>query len=199
MEPETPVVLGEQELPIYKIDLRCHARGVHYVLDMNESIALSLQSEWENRFGNSSAIGVGGVVETTARVLGGNVMIQELTRQIWVSSSPIELPISLLFDAENSAYDDVYRPIVNIQSLITPIDRGNGVLTPPGPRLNSLEYAVSIRVGKLYYIPDGIITSASNTFNTQLDRFGYPISGQLDLTIRTSVVYSNNDYANMIS
>lgn len=192
--PERMITGGSN--PNYKVHLMCAARSLDITADMPEQVAVAIASEWENRFGTSTALGAAGMLpggDTAIRATGGNFMVQELTRQIWVSSSPVEFPLTLIFDAEESAYNDVYKPVTKLMELNLPIKQG-AILIPPGPRLNNMEYAVVLRIGRMYFIPDGILVSVNGTFDTRLDEDGFPIAGQVDLTVRTSLVYSNVEW-----
>lgn len=187
------LVLGNDN-PLYKIHLICLGRGIDMAVDMPESFSIAMQSEWENRFGANPL----GVVGDALRTAGGNVMVQELTRQVWVSNAPTEIPLQLIFDAEASAYLDVYQPMMRLLEFNVPFKEGP-ILTAPGPHLGNMANAVSIRVGRLLFIPDGIATSVQAQFDTRLDASGFPIGGQIDMTIRTSQVYSNEEWRAAIS
>lgn len=184
------MVLGNDN-PLYKVHIKCDARKIDMAVDMPETFTIAMQSEWEARFGGGQ--GPLDAVNAVARPIGGNVLLQEFTKQVWVSSSPIEIPIQLIFDAESSAYNDVYYPMKKLLELTVPWKNGP-LLTAPGPDIHGDRFAVSVRVGKLLFIPDGIATSVQAQFDTRLDSSGFPIGGQIDMTIRTSQVYSNVEW-----
>ena len=182
--------------PAYMVFIQCPTAGLEVVCDMPETTMLAIQSDWEQRMNGGLFSNIlGGVVGVT----GISPASQEWnTRQMWVSTSPIEFSLQLQFDAYSSAYNDVFRPMTALIQLAAPENIGD-ILFPPGPsRVFKDRNAITLSLGKMLTITDGILTAAQGTFDTRMTAEGYPIAGELELTIRTSVVYSRNDIAKMV-
>jgi hypothetical protein len=208
----------------YYIDITCTAAAITIVCDMPENLSLGISSSWDSAMPYALAGlidqipgGIGGaiVAATTfgARVAGKafNVQSQALSYQVWMGSDPIEIPLELQFDVKSDAKQDVWLPIAYLISLSMPRNQGSavstalgGVLLPPGPALGEnggkvgLGYGVNIRIGRIALFQDCIITGAEPNFSLLLDPDGYPIAGQVNLTIKTSYVYGNVDLLNAL-
>lgn len=190
--------------------------GLIVITDMPEQTMMAVQSSWEQRL--PSDIGafagkipvVGGAVEKALRASGINPTFQIGTYQTWQSSSPMEFPLTLLFDAKSDAKKEVYDPINSLVTYGLPstnatgaagsitnsvLSLGGNVLFAPGPNnINREKYSVKLRIGRLLYIPDGIMVNCQGAFDSRLDKNGYPIAGQVEISIRTGMVYSRSDW-----
>lgn len=177
------------------------------IADIPEESLLAVSSQWEQRMSADAAslLGnipvAGGVASSVLRTSGLNPIFQPATQQVWQGSSPLEFPISLIFDAKKDAKKEVYDPIIALTTYGMPSTKGSVVspfgtiLYAPGPNnINRDKYAVKLRVGRLYYIADGIMVSCNGSFATRFTKDGYPIAGRVDLVIRTSVVYTRSDW-----
>lgn len=205
--------------PAYWVLIKSNANGRPFevLLDMPEQISTSASSEWESRlpynlFQNLlSELPLGGLISQGAYAAGLNNIYQDLSYQMWTDSSPIEINMSLLLDAEDNAYKDVWVPLMILSGAVLPIggdanNTGSGggllgmldrnLLRPPGP-LNgdpNSEGAVHLHIGKQMYFLDCIMTTGTPQWDSRLASDGYPIAGQLDVTFRTSKIYGRNDW-----
>lgn len=178
--------------PVYKTLITVADAGLQIVCDTPEQLAWAVQSTWESRLpGLASALQ--GVRDSTAGVLGLGMIHKEETRQVWQGTSPLEVSFTLLFDAKNNAKADVYDPIMALVCMALP-EEHSGVLFPPGPTRLTKKNAIKLQVGTYFSMDDGLMTSVQPTLETRLDSTGFPISGQVELTIRASVTYSRADY-----
>lgn len=186
--------------PDYWMQLSCNSQGVDIIANAPEQIVLSVASSWESRMPSSlqDIPGVaGGAIGLGANALNMNVAVQWLTHQSWISSTPIEITLTLLFDAQTDAYVDVVEPMKKLQKLVLPYRRSpdSQILMPPGPAAISAdqdEARTSLRIGRMLYLPSVIVVSANNTYDTRLNG-GYPISGQTELTVRSIVMPTRED------
>jgi len=183
--------------PAYLVAISCPTEGLEVICDLPEQIVMAMQSDWEARMPPGlESLRDNAIVNT----IGVAPMSQEWsTRQMWVNSSPQEFSLTLLFDANSDAYKDVFLPAMSLYRLTAPVAYGD-LLLPPGPsRIDKKKNAVTIAIGKMIRIEDAILVSAQPSFDTRLDIQGYPIACEIELTIRTAVVYSRTNIDTMIS
>lgn len=77
------------------------------------------------------------IIGQLARALGVNLTTQAMTVQVWQGSSDINFQIPIVFQAEQDAYQDVIKPILDLLKLTVPIDNANGgLLETPGPHID---------------------------------------------------------------
>lgn len=200
--------VAKTENPFYLVDITCPNHGFGIQVDMPEQLSLAVSSEWESRLPSSlaeawSAIAPagGGLVSGVTNALGANPIFKALSFQMWAGTSPIEIPLTVLFDAENSALKDVYEPIAMLQSLAMPVEASMGILSPPGPDVGLFSssdsgYGIHVKIGRMMMFLNCILVSANAIFDARLDSRGFPISGQIDLVFRTAYVYGRGDWLN---
>lgn len=191
--------------------------GLVVITDMPEQVMQAVSSSWEQRLpsdigdlmGKLPVVGPG--IQKAFQASGINPTFQIGTYQTWQSSSPMEFPLTLLFDAKSDAKKEVYDPINALTTYAQPstnatgaasgsllntlLSLGGNVLFAPGPNnINRDKYSVKLRVGRLYYIADGILVNLQGSFDSKLDKKGYPIAGQVEISVRTGMVYSRSDW-----
>lgn len=189
----------------YLIDIVCPGHGFGVQVDMPEQIALAVSSEWESRLPSAlsemwsafSPLG-GGIGKGLSNALGADPHLKSLSFQMWAGTTPIEIPMTILFDAERSALKEVYEPIVGLQSLTLPVGDGE-MLWAPGPDVGIFSnqnagYGVHVKIGRWMMFLNCIVVSANAVFDARVDNRGYPIAGQIDLVFRTPYVYGRSDW-----
>jgi len=188
--------------PDYYIQVSCPGHNFDVITEMPEQLTSGVQSDWESRLPYrladlfSQIPIVGDLADKAAAATGYSPELQELSFQTWMGTSPIEIPLQLHFDHYESPYRDVYQPIMLLKSAAFPINDGL-LLQPPGPvRAGSGGYGVNVKLGRMILFQNCIIVSANETLETRLGEDGYPISGDLELTLRTSMVYGHRDFLN---
>ncbi|QXV74096.1 hypothetical protein [Rhizobium phage RHEph12] len=188
--------------PDYWVHITAPGRGFEIVAEMPEETTTAVGSEWEARL--PSSIGdlpaVGGFLAAGGKLIGTNAVLQGLTKQVWVNSSPVEIPISLQFDMYKDALEDVYRPMRSLELLVMPNMGPGGLLYAPGPTGFASEFfggslSCNLTIGKLMTIPNVIAVNVSSTFASRLDARGYPTSGRSDITFRTDRTYTADEWA----
>lgn len=184
--------------PDYLLRLVCEEQDVDVLANIPEQFMMSVTSSWENRLPSSlqDVRGVSGsIIGGAANFANLNVTFQWLTQQTWISSSPIELNLTLQFDALTSAYDDVVAPMKKLQKLVLPYRKFPEIdlLMPPGPSAADPNKAKTyLRIGRLAYFHNVIVVSVNNTYDTRYNK-GYPISGQSEVVVRTIVMPTRED------
>lgn len=211
--PVSIINYSKSENPIYRVELVCEGHNIGMQMDMPEQLVLGVSSEFESRLTTSIA-GVlnsvtGGAAENMANLMGAVSHLQALSFQMWVGTTPIEIPLTFLFDAEEDANFEVYQPIAQLQSIALPVNgTGTGLssmLHPPGPRyglsskmgafgLNTTGYGIDVKFGRMMLFKDCILVSATATYDSRLDSKGFPMSGQVECTFRTPLVYGRTDW-----
>lgn len=194
----------------YKITISCPGHGIDIICDMPEQITMATQSDWESLMNYSLAGALDAAIGGSGKLIAGlasagskafNAQLQALSFQVWMGTSPIEFPLQIQFNAKKSALNDVYKPMGMLGAMVLPINKGGGVLFPPGPSIGGVAggYGVHIRLGRLILFKECIITSSQATYDTRLDKDGVPISGEMEITFRTSTVYGHKDFLNALS
>jgi hypothetical protein len=193
--------------PNYICQISCNGHGIDILADLPETTNLGVQSDWESPLPTTLA-GLldnvtGGAASAIASSIGANPQSQALSYQMWMGTTPLEIPLTLLFDANSSGLEDVYRPITALMQMVLPVNGAGGLLYPPGPKggltgaFGGREgYGVTVRIGRMMIFEDCIISAASETLDTKLDKDGFPISGEVECTFRTSLVYGTADFLN---
>lgn len=129
--------------------------------------------------------------------------------QTWTSTEPLSTTLTIVASMNHNAYKDVVLPIMTLAKLCLPTDTGGGSLLGPGPVL--LESMTESQIEKTkangtyeriiagrqlncylgnYYLPNIIIKTAQPSFSRQIDNYGYPIQGRIQLDLST--VFSAN-------
>ena len=181
----------------YLVRVQCPTKGIDVIADLPEELAVNAASEWENRLATSSvsAIPGGGIA---AAVAGSDAIIQINTEQMWKSTSPMEIPLSLLFNHKENARLDVFEPMVKLETLVLPTLAGGGFLVTPGPLPGKAAagtgHPVNVFIGRQLLLMNCIIISVANSFSNRLSKDGYPIAGQSEITIRTNKVLSAEEW-----
>lgn len=190
--------------PNYQMLIACPGQNIEIIVDMPEQLTLATQSDWEAIMSASLAGAVDsgiGAIDSLWKGLVGvaakpfNVQHKALTTQIWLGTAPIEIPLQIQFNAKTDATQDVFKPMAALTSLVLPNNGMGGLLLPPGPLLGGFlgGYGVTVRIGRILVFQECIITSCQTTYDTRLDKSGIPISGEAEITIRTSTVIGRTD------
>lgn len=178
--------------PNYFVNIRSTA-GLSVTADMPEQFNLAISNSWEPRF-SAGLNELAGGLDTMTRLIGENIMIEEFSRMMWMNTSPIEIPITLLFDTERNAFEDVYKPMKSLETLWLP-DRQGAFLTAPGPSVaNPNRNKTSVFIGRAWFFPSVVPVSISTSYDMRLDSSGFPISGQAEITFSTDKVLAKADW-----
>lgn len=209
-------IVAKNTNPAYHVHIFCVGLGFELVADMPEQTAYAVAADYEAQLPAST--GDMGVANGVTFVTGTHATLQALTKQIWRNSSPIEIPITLQFDAYSDAFQEVYKPMRILEALAMPTvgtggaatfaqkvadvanavgkyfgyDLGvNGTLLV-GP--NSGGNTMSVVIGRMLTLSELLLISCNNTYDSRMTDQGYPISGQSELVFRTSKVLSRAEW-----
>lgn len=167
--------------------------GISITADMPEQMIYTISNTWEPRF-SAGLNEIIGAFDFGARLIGENILVQEFTQLMWMNTTPIEIPLTLMFDAQKSALEDVVKPMQALELLALP-DLQGSFLTAPGPSVvNPNRNKTTIFVGRAWYFESVVITSVANSYDIRLDHSGYPIAGQSEVSFSTTKVYGRSDW-----
>lgn len=153
-----------------------------------------------------------------SKIPSGQFTIQ--SAQIWQSTSPLDIDISVQLFMKNNARTDVVQPISILQQFVVPNKAGEniGMLIPPGPNLSSILNAsgkvgkamtkffnlgpskgmTSIHIGKFYF-HSVMLKKVNPTYSSVVDESGFPISAKISLQFTTLVVPTKDYVATVYS
>lgn len=166
--------------------------GLAIVFDLPPSLQVGNQSSYTqwNLLGGAIASGTG-----LGQVVGGGVMMQAGTKQVWAGTSPTSMHLPIQLDAETSSFDEVHNIGVMITMLGLPFEGPGGILLPPNPlRLGSDNNITAIRLGRQFYFPSVVLNSVTYSSETRISADGFPIAGTLDVMFTTDVVMSREQW-----
>ena len=213
--------------PDYRVMIRNETSNISVIADLPEQFGFTVQAQYSemNRGSVSDFVaGVpgirrlpGGAVRGAGGALfGGSVIWQGMTKKLWEGTSHINFSLTMLFDAETNAREDVHDVAVSLQALALPIGH-NGANAPPGkeitvtstmqqvlmppnpPYANPNHNRTELRVGRLFFFPMVVIESADYIADIKLDSTGMPIAGAVQLSLSTEYVMSRQDLLNAAS
>lgn len=188
--------------PNYWCIIQCPGHGIDIITDIPEQLSIGVSSEWDSALPyklseilDTFTAGIGGKLPG---VFGIDPQQQMLSFQMWMGTTPIEIPLTLNFDHESNAQVDVFEPVTKLMALQFPISRGGGFLFPPGPlrsgKGGDADYAIHVRLGRIMYFMNCIMVSGNQVFDSRMDKNGFPISAQVEATFRTAMVYGHMDW-----
>lgn len=182
-------------------------RDIEIVAFLPEQFALSMASTFESR---DHGMGAGDVLGSAGSALeagfGTTAMIQALSYAVWRGVSPIEFSLSLIFDAETSTKEDVHDKLVQLASLVLPVNNGT-FLSPPIPAQANLfgssysgtDSPIAIKIGRQFFFESVAITSAALMTDSRMSQYDLPIAGGIELAVRTILAYGKTDWARAAS
>lgn len=204
----------------YQVNIRCTSPELDLTANLPEQFSMATQSNWDSRLPSSVVdIAQNSVGSLTGQVLGGvpnaiseglrqftnfNRIAQSFSHQTWISSAPIQMSLTMLFDAFDNATEDVGEPIARLASLVQPYRGAGGqghddgsehaLLSAPGPSLYQPDLGrVSIRIGKFLYFHSVVLNGVQPTWDSKFDDLGVPIAAACDVTFSTINMPSRED------
>lgn len=206
-------ISNKQEHTYYKslpscITIKSNKVGTVTAL-MQDDIQFTIESQWESinsLLQNNQYAQLG---EALAQILtNGNVSFvnKNTSRRYWRGSSPIEIPLTLRFEARNDPQAEVIDACLMLQQMAAPTDAKFGFYAPPGPAcfgaadlssntktasesLSSIQSGsdrISISIGSKFMLFDNVIISRVGVklFN-QFGVDGKPMSAEVTLVFQT--------------
>lgn len=117
--------------------------------------------------------------------------------KVWRYGNSLSFNLNLSFfmgsAGKFSGFEEVYKPIMQIVAVSLPSVGLGGFLKGPGPNIieqigmavTDETQSLSIQIGNLFLIRNIVIEQAEPTFSTEVDEDGYPIKGNVSLSINT--------------
>lgn len=158
---------------------------------------------------------------TNGIIPSGQYALQNI--QIWKSTEPLELSLSVKLEMLDSGYNDVVYPTQQLMKLCLPEIRNSGLsqklgaLIPPGPSLKEIltlsksesqedtddilaleNSLVNVSIGKFHF-NNCIVTDVSPEFSSTLDEDDYPIEAQISLDIKTCMIATREMVDSIVS
>lgn len=177
--------------------------GNGYPLILENDITISLSSSFSSLLGGADTklFNVIGAI-TRDFGFGFSGQFKQLGFQVWDKSDPISISgITVGFEIDKynvNAFEQVYKPILELMQLPLPGEGSGGNLIPPGASLlelfkeegnkNLSKETISVQLANILYIPSAIILKAEPTFSNETDDNDYPIWGKISLDIQS--IYS---------
>jgi len=167
---------------------------------MPEEVQLAFQSDYEPVFANVLNQGTIGAFNAMSRATTGiSASLKASTRQLWISSSPIDISMQLVFDAHNSAQVDVMEKIEKLSRWVQPTRWGPS-LNSPGPSILAPESnKMTVRMGRFLYLTDVILISVSNAIPVLPDQYGKPIAATVEVQMKSSLTMDADDVKEMFN
>ena len=164
---------------------------------LEEDINLGLSSSFSRLIdeGNNKILTVlGGALKTVSGGnLGGSGQIKQAGYQIWTSTDPITINLTLGFYRKTNAMQDISDSVRTLLKLPLPGEKA-GLLVPPGPSIiealgiepqaKGVDSYVNLEIGGVV-IPRCILTKADPNYSKYQDSSGYPIYVRVSCSFQT--------------
>lgn len=112
------------------------SQHVEVTAPMPESFMYDAAVQYDSPF--TQALTGNVMIDTILRVgVAAKLVTQAMTAQIWQGSTETELGLELEFQAEIDPATEVRDPIVSLLRLVTPSTDFEGLITSPGPKIDS--------------------------------------------------------------
>lgn len=102
---------------------------------LSEEFMYDIASDYEAPF--AQGLTGNAMIDTLLRIAGTRFVTQGLTAQFWQGSTSTELGLELEFQTETDPVSDVRDPIVALLKLCTPGIDSQGLITSPGPQIET--------------------------------------------------------------
>lgn len=146
---------------------------------IGEGSTRELASLWESPFENETAGSyfskIGGIIQAKSSMTSKSVLN---TTQIWSGTTPLTFSLTLEFYAVSNPANEVLAAVIALEKAASPEMREN----TPGGRVPD---TVGLNVGRQIIYPECVITQVSKQLDGPISRDGYPLQGQVTLTLQT--------------
>lgn len=190
--------------PMYQAHLRVVTDGVETVsirTPLPENFMLSLGTSWDNPFNQpvSNLVGSSGALPGQAidtlstgvtAAMGFTTLNKWLSAAVWTGGSMLKLDLPFVLQAYENPKKEIVETMRELMKLVAPSEYAGKFLKAPGPYMSSPNSEgvrgdeITVNVGNFFTMSPCIIDNVSETFDTQFDENGDPIS----VTINVSVV-----------
>lgn len=188
---------------IYRAELIVRRDGADvFTIDtpLPENFMFSMSSSWDNPFnqpassfvtsaagGGSRALDAVGTGVTAAT--GFTTLNKWLSGGVWTGGSMMKIDIPFVIQAFDDAKEDVVRKMCELMKLVAPSEYQGQFLRAPGPRIGDPTGGqvsgdiITVNIGKFFTMSPCIIDNVSETFDTQFDHNGDPISTTINVSV----------------
>jgi hypothetical protein len=151
-----------------------------------EEVSLQVASEYEARYANMLAEKLGAAGQLGTDIFGAGAFHQALTSQLWVNSSPLELQLTIIFDAETDAATEVMEQTKKLMSWVMPSRTTDVTIESPGPTLSDPDKnRIILHIGRTLTFNSVVIPSVNVNYVGAADANGNYIAASADVTFRT--------------
>ncbi len=170
------------------------SNGVELVLE--EEITISLSSTFAPLASLPATNFITVAGELLRDLTGGKINFsgqwKQLGFQIWQGTAPVAFNCTVGFymgtSGYNDAYQEVYKPTIELCNLALPTAGKFGNLEAPGPSVGqalgfNIGKAISIEIGNILRIPNVVIVKAEPVFSIETDENDWPIHARVALDI----------------
>lgn len=173
---------------------------------MQDATNLSVESAWETFPALEGALSE--MANIAAQALVHRSLVSRFSsRRYWKGTEPIQIKLTMRFEAIQDAFRDVIEPTLQLQQLALPtkagLDWGGAEpLNPPGPspfKLPNMSSPmdrgeeITIKIGRFLLFSSVIVKSASVSYDTRVDINGSPISAVADMTFQTYSIFTKEN------
>lgn len=191
-----------------------------------ESFSVQINTDWQAQFANALEEGIGkipgrfGAAATAglqaSKAMGFQPQSKVMSAQIWQGTSSLDITIPFILKAEKSAGQEVMEPIRRLMRLALPTTFGIGAASVLQAPFNPAEVArrivanggkggartagnaaIQVQVGRFFYMPDCIIKSISQSYDSIFDEFGMPLSAKVDVSVSSFFIITAEDIDTM--
>jgi hypothetical protein len=181
--------------------LRDGAEVLRISTPLPENFAFNLASSWDNPFNQpltnfvSSASGgrMGRAVDVATTgvqaATGFTSLNKWLSGGVWTGGSMMKLDIPFVIQAFEDPLTEVVQVMRDLMKLVAPSEYAGNFLRAPGPRMgNPVTGEVNgdiiiVEIGSFFTMYPCIVDNVSETFDTQFDANGNPISTTINVSI----------------
>lgn len=218
------VIPAGKKMIIHRQGETFNITNVPMILD--EPVTLDLNSNFESLVNANITKNIGVLSKFLTQLTGGAVeefsgQLKQFGLQVWAGTDPVSFNVTVTFRVDKTnvdALNQVYRPALKLMQIPLPSGGGGGgamggnVLIGPGPSLLTAiegeegdsfqdKGVVSVRIGRILYIPKALVKKAQPTFSIETDEQGYPMWAKVNLDILSAFIATKEtiDHDNILS
>ena len=139
---------------------------------------------------------------------------KSLTSNVWGGKSYMAMQIPFIFKVEKSVQEEMINPINQLLSWalpkeVTMVGVSVGLKAPYAPMVDykgapdstsvstDANIPLTLQFGNFFTLPQCVITSISQTYDTILNKDGYPLSAKVDVSLMSVQIITSNDIPKM--
>ncbi len=175
-----------------------------------ENYQFSLSTNFDNPFnqplsdlaGRTFGQPISQVATGATAVTGLTTLNKWLSGAVWTGGSLFQLDIPFVLQAYTDPLTEILLPMRNLMQAVAPSETVGGMLRAPGPHLLNNEGLlggddITVKIGKFFVLNPCIITNVHESFDTQFDHEGNPISVVINVSILSYYTVTKEDLDKM--